>query len=121
MYKELNRYAQLEAMGSRLFSTYDGAIGSGVTVYHDMLNDNSDLKAFIFADSIIVTNNSAQPLEFYLNGADKYYVPAYTILPINRPATNYKIKNVGTGATNANEIYVSYRRLPPNIVRTVQA
>ncbi len=117
MVSDVRSTERLLAVGSRIFTVYDGAIPAGASVYHDITFDNPETKNFVYVDSIIVFNQSAQPIQFFLNSSELYAIPANSMLPVNRPMSNYKIVNVGSAGTNANEIAVQYRRLPPNIVK----
>jgi len=113
--------AKLRAQGSPNYVVSVGAIASGAEEYHDINTETPDAEKYDFMDSILITNNSAQKIEFRLNRYDVYPILGYQVQPITRrPCRFYTIKNVGALATVAGEVTVQYRRLPPEIIATTQ-
>lgn len=115
------RLEQIRAQGSRNFVVTLGVIAAGVIDSHSIKGDFAEAEQFDYMDSLLITNNSAQPIEFYLNGvSDTYPILPYQIQPISRRAFRYyAVRNVGALATVAGDIVIQYRRLPPDVVPTV--
>ncbi len=117
------RLAAIRAAGSPNYKQVLGAIANGVTVYYDLLSVWPQAWAFDYLDSMIVTNNSAQPIEVGVNG-DTYAVLPYQIQPITHvPIRQWSVKNAGAAPTLASDITIMARLLPadtPVVVTTRQ-
>lgn len=109
------------AQGSKIYQHRVPIILSGALNWFDVASLFPDAITFEPLDSLIITNNSAQTINFYLDSPnDVYPVLAYQIQPIiKRFFRRYGIENTGLAATLATDIVIAMRRLPTDIKTTV--
>lgn len=105
--------------GSQPFNQSVGILVAGTITWYDVASQfGNAAKLFEPLDSIVITNNSAYQIEFYLDTADQtWIVLPYQIQPINRRSfRRYGIKNAGSGNTVSGDITLQLKRLPLDTV-----
>jgi len=120
-----NRQAieRIVAQGSQTYEYTLGAIGAGATAWLHMEDIFPQARAFIPFDSLELINNSGQNVTLYMGSiTEAITIPSYMIKPIARKAfRQIGVKNNGAAPTNAGEIILHVRRLPPNVQVVVSA
>ena len=117
------RDAQIIAMGSRVFP-YSVPLISHATIYWYDIKSLFPVEADLwdYFDSLVILNNSALPLHFYLNQSDNdYYILPYGTQPITRRAfRTFGFYNPdGANDIAAGLVTMNMRRLPPDVVPVV--
>lgn len=113
-----NRLAEIVAMGSPNYNQDLGIIAATAEVWYDMKSTFPGSQIYDYFDSIVITNNSAEKIEFYLNTkGDTYTMLAFQVLPLSGRAFRYwGVKNLdAVNNTAASEINLQMRRLPPQV------
>ena len=118
------RDAQVIAQGSRVFPYSVPIITATNTFWYDLSAVMSaQEKAFWdYMDSLVILNNSAYPVHFYLNNADNdYYILPYGTQPITRRAfRTFGFYNPdSTNDITAGLVTMNMRRLPPDVVSVI--
>ena len=119
--------ARIIAQGSRIFWYNVPAVIHATTQQYTLKDilPQLDMSIFQYLDSVVILNNSALPVHFYLNGqADNdYYILPYGTQPITRRAfRSFAFYNPdGANDIAANLITMNMRRLPPGIGMTIQS
>lgn len=111
------RTAQLLIMGSAPVNQSIPSIAAGVTVTYDLDYEFPGIGyVYDFMDSVVVTNNSAQPITFKPNPGAAYPILAYGSQEITPTHLKhgYSVENTGSGATNDGEVTIAMRRMPVN-------
>ena len=118
------RELQIVNQGSRIYQFSVPAIVATKTYWYDLpaVMGVQEAALYNFLDSLVILNNSALPIHFYLNSADNdYYILAYGTQPISRRAFRTfglynpdAITDIAAGL-----VTMSMRRLPPDIVSVV--
>ena len=120
-----NRQAieRIVAQGSQTYEAILDPINAGATTWLHMENLFPIARAFIPFDSLELINNSGQNVTLYMGSiTEAITIPSYMIKPIARKAfRQIGVKNNGAAATNAGEIILHVRRLPPNVQVVVSA
>ncbi len=90
---------------------------AGDSIWLHMEDIFPEARVFLPFDSLELINNSGQDVSLYMGSkADVITIPAYMIKPIARkPFMQLGIANLGSAATNDNEIILHVKRLPPNV------
>ena len=119
-----SREAQVIAQGSRIFPYSVPLIAHTQTYWYDLQSvfTRQELSLWDYMDSLVILNNSALPVHFYLNQADNdYYILPYGTQPITRRAfRTFGFYN--PDAANdiaAGLVTMNMRRLPPDIMSVV--
>jgi hypothetical protein len=120
----MNRDIQVISQGSRIFG-YSVPIIAASKVYWYSLADvmtAQEQALWDYMDSLVILNNSALPLHFYLNQTDNdYYILPYGTQPITRRAfrTFGFFNPDAANDITAGLVTMNMRRLPPDITAVV--
>ena len=110
------RTAQVIAGGSPEVSLGIGALAPGVFQYHSLEVDFPQVEdLYDFLDSWVISNASAQPVEFHWNGMVKTLLPGQVQTVTGHQVRNYRLRNIGLLATVANEVRLQARRMPSDL------
>jgi hypothetical protein len=119
------REAQVISLGSRLFPYSVPLVAHTQTYWYNIKDVINQQEAALwdYLDSLVILNNSGLPVNFYLNNSDNdYYILAYGTQPISRRAFR-TFGFFNPDAANdiaAGLISMNMRRLPPDVISTVQ-
>lgn len=116
------RETQIIAQGSKMFTPAIGAITPATLIWYDVASLEPDAQLFEPLDSIVIQNNSAVRIEFYLDTQnDDYTILPFSTQPISRRSfRRFGIRNddVAVGIA-AGAVIIFMRRLPPDVMPTV--
>lgn len=119
MYREL----QVVKMGSRVFPYSVPLIAATLTYWYDLTYIfGNEMRLWDYFDSLVVQNNSALPVHFYLNSTDDdYYILAYGTQPISRrPFRRFGVYNPDLAVDIAADLVtLTMRRLPSGVLGVV--
>jgi hypothetical protein len=120
-------YNQVLRSGSRLFP-YSVPIIVASAAKETNFGDikalfGNEAEVFDYFDTVVIYNNSALPVYFYLNNDvnEAYYILPYGTQPITRrPFRTFSFYNPDAAIDiAAGSVYMNMRRLPPDVVSTV--
>lgn len=122
MFDDFAGLARMEQVGSPLYQKKYGILTNGAAAtWTDKHKEFPESDIWDYLDSAVLTNNSAQPIEFSIDGGETYYVLPYQMQPVTRrPITKWAVKNVGAAPTVANEVILQIRRLGPDVQTVTQ-
>jgi hypothetical protein len=116
---------EIVRMGSRVFPYSVPQITHATTFWYDlptMIGNQQEAALWDYLDSLVILNNSALPVHFYLNNTDNdYYILPYGTQPVTRRAfrtIGFYNPDVANDIT-AGLVTVNMRRLPPDVISVI--
>ena len=113
----MNDLSRIVAQGSQTREYSVPAILAGALLWINNDDIFPVLRPWFPLDYLEIVNNSAQNITLYLGSiSEGITVPSYMIKPIvRRSFSQFGLRNIGAVDTNADEILVRVRRLPPDV------